>query len=70
MTAQIYEFTGATTCELPPNKVVSYANDLKEAIVIGIDVNNELYVAGSKSDIASVVLLLEKAKLYMLNLEE
>lgn len=68
MTAEIYQFTGATSVDLPPNKVIEYAEDLKEVVVIGVDADDEIYVAGSKGNIADVIYLMELGKLYMLKL--
>ena len=70
MTAEIYEFTGLTTQPLEPNKVVKYADDLKEALVIGVDGDDEIYVAGSSSDLRDVFYLLELAKHHMLKLTD
>ncbi|QDP62905.1 MAG: hypothetical protein Unbinned5081contig1002_10 [Prokaryotic dsDNA virus sp.] len=68
MTAEIYEFTGLTKLPLDPNKVIGYAEDLKECVVIGIDADGEIYVAGSSGDVANVVYLIELGKKYMLEL--
>lgn len=68
MTAEIYEFTGSTLVDLPPNKVLKYAEDLKEVVVIGVDADNEIYVAGSSGDVANVVYLIELGKKHMLSL--
>jgi len=70
MTAKIYEFTGTTCLDLSPNKVIKYAEDLKECVVIGTDADDEIYVAGSSGNVANVVYLLEMAKLHMLRLGE
>jgi hypothetical protein len=51
---------------MPPNTIIKWADDLKEAMVIGYDSNDELYVAGTSSDVAKCVLLLELAKKHML----
>lgn len=68
MTAEIFEFTGSTKADLPPNKVISYADDLKECVVIGVDADDEIYVAGSSGIVAEVVYLIEMGKKYMLEL--
>lgn len=66
MTAEIYEFTGETILPLEPNKVIKYAEDLKECVVIGIDADDEIYVAGSTSEMRDVFYLLAVAQHYML----
>lgn len=68
MTAEIFEFTGETTVDIPPQKVLKYTEDLKECVVIGVDADNEIYVAGSSGDVANVVYLIELGKKYMLEL--
>ncbi len=70
MMAEILEFTGSTSVDMPPNKVLKFAEDLKEVVVVGIDADDEIYVAGSKGTVANVVYLLEMAKLHMLRLGE
>ena len=67
---EIIQFTGTTILPIEPNTVVSYAKDLKESVVIGWDTNDELYVAGSKADVSSVVFLLQLANKRMLELVE
>lgn len=66
----IVEFTGLTKADIPANKVIKWADNLDEAIVVGIDELGELYVAGSMADAARVVYLLEMAKKYILDLGE
>lgn len=68
MTAEIFEFTGSTTIDIPPNKVLKYTEDLKECVVIGVDANDEIYVAGTSGHVANVVYLIELGKKYMLEL--
>lgn len=70
MTAEIFEFTGSTTVDLPPNKVIKYADDLKECVVIGFDADDEIYVAGSSGKIKDVIYLLELAKYHMLKFSD
>ena len=70
MTAEIFTFTGSTTVDLPPNKVIKYAEDLKECVVIGVDADDEIYVAGSSGKIKDVIYLLELAKYHMLKFSD
>ena len=70
MTAEIFTFTGSTTVDLPPNKVIKYAEDLKECVVIGFDADDEIYVAGSSGEIKDVIYLLELAKYHMLKFSD
>ena len=70
MTAEIFTFTGSTTVDLPPNKVIKYAEDLKECVVIGVDAEDEIYVAGSSGKIKDVIYLLELAKYHMLKFSD
>jgi len=70
MTAEIFEFTGLTTAHLPPKKVLKYTEDLKEVIVIGIGADDEIYVAGSSSNIAETIYMIELGKRYLLKLTD
>lgn len=70
MTAEIYEFTGETTLPLPPNKVIKYAEDLKECVVIGVDADDEIYAAGSSGEVRDVIYLIELGKHHMLKLTD
>ncbi len=70
MTAEIIEFTGSTTGDIPPKKILKYAEDLVEVVVVGFQEDNSLYVAGSKASIAEVIYLLELAKRFLLNLSD
>lgn len=67
MTAEIYQFTGLTTNDISPKQVIEHSEHLTECVVVGID-DNGLYVAGSTSDIAESILLLERAKMFLLGL--
>ena len=70
MSAEIIEFTGQTRLPIDPNRVVRWADDLKEAVVVGIDEGGELYVAGSNPDVARVVYLLNLANKFMLEIDD
>lgn len=69
MTAEIFEFTGDTSLPLEPNRVIGYAQDLKECVVIGVDADDEIYVAGSSGVVAEVVYLIELGKKHMMELK-
>ena len=68
--AEIIEFTGGTILPIKPEKVVSFADDLTEAVVVGWDCDGKLYVAGSSADVAQVSYLLQLANKFMLELSD
>jgi len=70
MTAKIYQFTGSTSVDIPPNTVIEYAKDLKECVVIGVDADDEIYVAGSSGKVRDVIYLLELGKHQMLKISD
>lgn len=70
MTAKIYQFTGSSSVDIPPNKIIEYAKDLKECVVIGIDADDEIYIAGSSGKVRNVIYLLELGKYQMLKLSD
>lgn len=65
---EVVEFTGETFIDLPAEKVLDAAREqnLKDAIVIGSCENDDLYFAGTTSDVGRVILLLELAKQQLL----
>ena len=56
-----------------PCKVVlesAIAANLKNVLIIGMEENGALYVAGSEADLGVDMLLMERAKRHLLNLLE
>lgn len=65
---EVLPFTGQTTNDIPPEQVLRACADegLREAIVVGWDANERLWVSSSTSDLREVLWLLERAKNYIL----
>lgn len=61
----VVEFTGLTTLDTPPERILSKAQnaDLKDAIVVGRDKDGELYFQSSVADGAEINWLLDLAKI-------
>ena len=61
---------GVTTLDIPAERVLNggLEADLKDAVLIGRDQNGELYFAGTTSDAAKIVWLMEVAKIELLKL--
>lgn len=63
MTAKIYDFSGLTYADLPPDLILEAAvGQLKETLVIGYDNDGKLYIASSSSSNPKILWLLEMAK--------
>lgn len=64
MTAQVIEYPGATTLDLDPDRVLEGAKavDFDDVLVIGLDADSKLYMAGSTGDIGHMLLIVEMAK--------
>jgi len=63
MTASIIEYPGATMLDLDPDRVLEGAKgELKQALVIGLDHDEQFYMAGSTGDIGDMLLLLALAR--------
>ncbi len=66
--SNVVDFTGMTKGPIQPHEIVKWADTLDEAVVLGVQDNGELYVAGSMPDVSRVIHLLELAKQFMLKL--
>lgn len=66
--AQVLRFQGVTLRELPVSQILEQAAeaDLGAIVVLGLDKDGEEYFAGSFSDGADVVWLMERAKLKLM----
>lgn len=64
---KVIDFSGCTTLDIPPERVLRGAEmaDLKCVIIIG-ETDDELYMATSMGRNADVLYLLEQAKLRLL----
>ena len=69
MTDKILHFTGLTTVDLPPEKVLEEAKgaNLSKVVVIG-DQDGEIYVAASDGSVAVNYFLLQKAANFLMDL--
>lgn len=67
--AKVLDFTGGTTVDIPPNKVLKGAieQDLASVLVIGEDKKGDLYIAGSTSNVPEILFLLERFKFIILS---
>lgn len=61
--AEIVEFRGITTLDIPASRVLDNApRDMTQAVVIGYDADGGFYFASSQADGGDVLWLLELAK--------
>lgn len=69
--ADILEFTGATKCDLPPDKLLSAAlGKMERVVIIGIDKDGNEYLSSSVADCAVIVWDLERAKYKLLTVPD
>ncbi len=68
MSDNVLEFTGITTVDIPPTKILAKAAGakLKDVVVVGHDADGGLYFASSSADGGDVLWLFERAKLFLL----
>lgn len=64
MTAEIYDFTGVTTLDVPAERVLAAAlgNDLQSVVVMGYREDGSEYFASSMADGGAVLWLMERMK--------
>ena len=64
MDEKIVEFPGTTVLEVPVDRVLMGAvdNNLSKVLVIGLNENDDIYVAASTGKAETLVFLLELAK--------
>jgi hypothetical protein len=66
---ELIELGGITVGEIPPSKVIAKAEEaLDFGIIIGYDKDGEFYFASSKADAGMVLILIEKAKKYLMSI--
>lgn len=71
MSAEVFKFPGLTVIPLTARTIFDAApDDLPLALVLGKFDTDELYMAGTHSDMAEVLLLLERAKMQVLTMVE
>ena len=69
MTAKIIDFTGITSLDLDPERVLAKAQgQLQSVVVIGYDQDGDLYVATSYADGGDMLWALEQAKRKLLEI--
>lgn len=66
-TAQVIRWRGVTKLDIAVEQVLEGAQDLKCAVVLGYDKEDNEYFASSIADGADVLWLLERLKLQLLN---
>jgi hypothetical protein len=64
----IVEFTGITTLDIPPDRIIASAANEKfeRVVIIGVTEDGDEYFSSSASDGGSVLWDLERAKLKLL----
>lgn len=63
----VIDFDGITSLDINPDKVLESAKELLDmTLVIGYDKEDRLYVASSTSQLGELVLVLERAKQFLL----
>ena len=68
MSCKIIPLGNITRLDLPPDRILDGAKgQMESVVVIGWDNNGELYFASSIADGGSVLWLLEKCKIALLN---
>jgi hypothetical protein len=71
MSAEILEFTGVTSLDLDPDRVIDRAaGKLKSVIIIGYDHDGDEFFASSVADGGEVLWLLERTKLKLLRVAD
>jgi len=72
MTAEIIEFDGITRLDLPTDRILAKAMDecLVDVVIIGHTAGGEEYFASSKADGGSVLWMMERAKMALLNIAD
>ena len=69
--AEVVKFPGTTVLPMSVRSVLDAApDDLGIALVVGKAADDTLYLAGTTSDLAEVMLLLERAKAFTLKMVE
>jgi len=63
---------GTTKLDIPADRVIDGARDkdLDTIVVVGLDQDGELYFASSTADAGTVLILLERAKVRLLDMLE
>lgn len=67
MTAEVVDFTGITTLEIDPDRILQSAiGKMEQVVLIGWDKNGQEYFSSSVSDGGTVLWHMERAKLQLL----
>jgi len=68
---EVLPFEGLTTVEIPPAELLDKAKEwgMTKCLVIGVDVDGDLCFGGSFSDVPLINLLLDHAKLHILDVD-
>lgn len=68
MTDNITHFTGSTTLDLDPDKIIEAAiGEMQEVVIIGYDLEGELYFACSSGNKKNTLWLLKEAEKELLS---
>lgn len=59
-----------TLLDIPADRIIEGAKDLKDVVIVGWDADGEFYFASNLADGGDVLWLLEKAKKDLLETEE
>lgn len=64
----VVPFTGITTVDEPANQILEKAKDwdLDRCLVVGTDQEGKLVFGGNESDLGTMLLILERAKHYLM----
>lgn len=67
MTAEVLDFTGITTLDIDPDRILQSAiGKMDQVVLIGWDKDGQEYFASSVSDGGTVLWHMERAKLQLL----
>lgn len=67
MTADVIDFTGITTLDIDPDRILQSAiGQMEQVVVIGWDKDGQEYFSSSVSDAGAVLWHIERAKLNLL----
>lgn len=69
--SKVILFTGITKLDLPPDRILenNIGKDLESIVIMGYDKDGEEFFASSIADGGTVLWLIERCKLRLLNVE-
>lgn len=72
MTAEVVDFDGITRLDIPADRILAKAraSDLTDVVIIGYTRDGHEYFASSKADGGSVLWMMERAKMALLNIAD